>query len=275
VDQVGRDGELLVLEKMAWPEVEAAARTVGIVVLPIGSTEQHGPHLPLDTDSATAAYLARQGAGAAGRALGRPAAVVAPTIPFGGPGLAMSEWPGTIALRPQVFIELFKDVAGCLARAGFRFIVTVNGCAGNTPALNLAAQAARAEHPQTEFLVVDGLWRDREAVAAARASALGGTGHACEIETSVALVIDPEHVHMERAVDEIPRLPSTRLSYDFAADNPYVWPARFRSLTESGVMGRATLATADKGRTVLAAAQARLAAILVELAERAPEEPFR
>ena len=257
------------LQKLSWPEVERAAGEIGVVVVPIGSIEQHGPHLPLDVDTATAAHLAIEGARAAGRQLGRPAAVLAPTIPFGGPEVGMTEWPGTIALRPEVFTDLLLDVFASLARAGFRAVAIVNGCYGNLAALRRAVERGRASHPQTEFVVIDSVWRDREAIGAVRQSEPGGTGHACEIETSVALAIDPQHVRMERAVDELAALPSAALSLDFQAESAAPLPAPFGQLTRSGVLGRATLGTAEKGRAVLEAARTRVAEALVDLAGRA------
>lgn len=253
------------LRKLSWPAVGRLAAEVRVVMVPVGSIEQHGPHLPLDVDVATVEHLAFEAAKQAATRLQRPAAVLAPSIPFGGPGLGMDDWPGTVRLRPQVFIDLYRDVAASLARTGFRFIVALNGCAGNIPALALACQLLKSELPEHEFLVVDSIWAGVDAIAAVRDSEPGGTGHACEIETSIALAIDPGHVNMEQAVDEIPAHPSANVSMDFGAASAFTWPVAFRRLTRSGVMGRPSLASAEKGRTVLQAATARVSAVLLEL----------
>lgn len=262
-----------VLTKLAWPDVARAAQQIGVAVIPVGSIEQHGPHLPLDVDIATAQHLALEGAREAGARLGRPAAVLAPALPFGGPELGMTEWPGTITLRPQVFVDVLLEVIAGLARAGFRAVAVVNGCYGNLAALARAAEQARAAHPQTEFVVIESVWRDREAVGAVRKSEPGGTGHACEIETSVALAIDPQHVQMERAVDELAALPAAARAFDFQAEDASAPQVPFGQLTRSGVIGRATLGTVEKGQAVLQAATARVAGVLVELAGRAQISP--
>lgn len=256
---------LIFLKKMTWPEVESAARETALVVVPIGSFEQHGPHLPFDVDTMTAEYLALESVQAASHTLGRRAAVIAPTIPFGGPGLGMVGWPGTINLRPQTLIELYKDVAVCLRRAGFRYILALTGCYGNVASLTLAGQTLKTEFPDTEFLLLEGLWADGETIARVRESPRGGTGHACEVETSVALAIAPESVHMERAVDELPKMPSDMVSFDFNCRSSYGWPIAFRQMTQSGVMGMPTLATVEKGKAILAAAVERVTKVLIEV----------
>ncbi len=259
------DKGILCLRKLSSPAIEEAARDVKIILLPVGSLEQHGPHLPIDVDLATAEYLVREATIAASRSMGRPAAVIGPAIPFGGPALGMDEWPGTIRLKPQTFIELYKQIGSCLARAGFQYVVALNGCFGNIPALALACQLLKNECPQTHFLVIDSIWADREAISNARQSEIGGTGHAGEIETSIALAIDPQHVDMSKALDEIPVHPSGRVSFDFEGTSPYLWPVPFSQMTRSGVMGQATLGTAEKGEGVLRDAVKRISDVLLEL----------
>jgi creatinine amidohydrolase len=258
-------GSGLILRKLAWPAIQEAALKTAVVLVPIGSIEQHGPHLPIDLDTTTAETIALQAAKAASRTLGRPAALIAPTIPFGGPGIGMIEWPGTINLRPQVFLEMYKDVATCLCRAGFQYVLALAGCYGNLPALTLACQMLKVEHPESEFLLLDGLWAEGETIARVRESPVGGTGHACEVETSVALVIDPDHVLMDRAVDETPRHPSPDVSFDFSRRSSAAWPMPFGKMTRSGVMGAPTLGKAEKGEAILQAAVERVARLIVHL----------
>jgi creatinine amidohydrolase len=259
--------QCLYLRKLSWPEIEEAVKTIRIILLPVGSLEQHGPHLPIDVDTATVEYLAHEATLLASRSLGKSAAVIGPSLPFGGPGLGMDGWPGTIRLKPEVFLELYKDIGGCLAEAGFRYVVTLNGCYGNVASLTLACQLLKGEYAETQFLVLDSVWADQGTIAEVRQSDLGGTGHAGEVETSIALAIDPEHVDMDKAVDELPRHPSPRVTFDFKSVNPYHWPVPFKEMTSSGVMGRATLGTREKGEKILQAAAQRISKILIELQE--------
>ena len=213
----------------------------------------------------TAAHLAVESTRFASKSLGKRAALIGPTIPFGGPELGMDEWPGTICLRPQVFLDLYKDIGACVARAGFRYVIALNGCYGNIVSLTLDCQMLKVDFPDTHFLVLDGIWADQEIIAQVRESEMGGTGHAGEVETSIALTIDPEHVDMTQAVDEFPAHPSSNVSFDFSGKNPYLWPVRFSTMTQSGVMGRATLGTKEKGEKILEMAVSRIAEVLIEL----------
>jgi creatinine amidohydrolase len=253
------------LKKLSWPAIRDAAQHVRIVILPVGSLEQHGPHLPIDVDTMTATHLAVESTRKASKSLGRRAALIGPTIPFGGPGLGMDEWPGTIRLRPQVFIDLYHDIGSSLARAGFSYVIALNGCYGNVASLALACQLLKMDIPDTHFLVLEGIWADQEIIAQVRESEVGGTGHAGEVETSIALAIDPQHVDMTQAVDEFPTHPSSKVSFDFSGESPYFWPVRFSTMTHSGVMGKATLGTKEKGGKILEAAVERIANILIEL----------
>jgi creatinine amidohydrolase len=253
----------IVLRSMTWPEVQEAAHETRFALLPVGSIEQHGPHLPLDMDLITAEHLALEGARAAARARGRRAAVVAPSLPFGGPHRGMTEWPGTLTLLPESFVQAYCDVARGLVRSGFAVVAAVNGCYGNIEALREACCRLRALDPTSHFPVFGGIWEDRATIARVRDSGPGGTGHACEVETSLGLVLCPDRVHMERAIDEIPAAP---ISFDFndpaaaGSDRP------FGEITRSGVMGCATLATRAKGEEILRSAVARVAQEILILA---------
>jgi len=253
------------MRSMTWPEVAQAAREARVVLLPVGSIEQHGPHLPLDLDLITAEYLALEGARTASRLVGAQAAIVAPSIPFGGPERGMTDWPGTLTLRPHLLIDVLTDVTRGLVRSGFETIAVVNGCFGNLGAIDEACRRLEAERPGAEVVHIPSIWQDREVVARVRESGPGGTGHACEIETSVALVVCPEQVHMDRAVDEIPSHPSGPISFDFTYPGEARDDIPFGELTRSGVMGRATLATQAKGEEILRAAVERVAREILAL----------
>ena len=84
-----QEHSVLYLRKLSSPAIQEVADEIKIILLPVGSLEQHGPHLPIDVDITTAEYLVREATITASKSLGRPAAVVGPSIPFGGPGLGM------------------------------------------------------------------------------------------------------------------------------------------------------------------------------------------
>ena len=117
------------IERMTWPEVEAAiGRGVDAVLIPIGTTEQHGPHMPLDTDCFIARSLCARAA-EAGEAEGVEL-LVAPTL-----NVTLSwyhmQFPGSMRLSTTTFFQVFREVCDSLAHHGFENLVAVNGHGGN------------------------------------------------------------------------------------------------------------------------------------------------
>ena len=124
------------LQEMTWKEVKDRIREVDIVIIPIGSTEQHGLALPLGTDSYAAIGLAEEVATKTG-------VVIAPPIWFGDSAHHMA-FPGTITLRPETIIKVIEDVSESLFRHGFKKIIIINGHRGaNLPALDIATRAVK------------------------------------------------------------------------------------------------------------------------------------
>jgi len=257
----------LYLAKMTSPEIKQSTEAVKIVLLAVGSIEQHGAHLPIETDLATAEYLAREAVLDARRASGAPIALIAPSVPYGGPGLAMDGWAGTIALRPEVLIEVIIDIGHAVAAMGFPALVLLNGCFGNVPALTLAAQKLKKQVPQNHVILIDSVWAMPEIIREVRETELGGTGHAGEVETSTHLVIDPEHVKMQLARKELLHHPSSQISFDFDSSSPFYWPLAFHELTEHGVIGDPQKASAEKGKVILEANVGRISRALQQISE--------
>jgi creatinine amidohydrolase len=256
----------LFLGKMTTSEVREAVKTVRIAILVVGSIEEHGDHLPIDTDLTTAEYLAVEGLQSARKATAHPVALIAPSIPYGGPALKM-EWPGTVQLRPSVLVDVVCDIGIGLVGSGFRYVLILNGCVGNIPTLMLATGQLKQNRPDADFILVDSTWAAAEAIQEVRESESGGIGHAGELETSTSLVIDPTHVHIEKAVKEHYRHPSPSVSLDLNANPPFYWPVSFDNATESGVIGDGTLGTVEKGKKILEANVKRIADILRHIHE--------
>jgi len=187
------------LGEMTNPEVEAFLREHQTVLVPTGSTEQHGPHGPLLTDVLVPQEVAR-------RVAPRIGAVVAPPINY-----ALSYphvgFTGVVHIRVQTFMALVEDLCVSFADAGFRRIVFLNGHYDNTYAIAYACAAARERMPADAVTFPINYWDGMTAEESAEFFGPSAGLHANRGETSAVLAIDPNLVDMERANAEMPPFP--------------------------------------------------------------------
>ncbi|MFM7141659.1 MAG: creatininase family protein [Alphaproteobacteria bacterium] len=184
------------LESRTWPDVAATlARGSTAAILPLGSTEQHGPHLPLGTDTRIAAELARRLAGRV------PDAVVLPVLALGCAGEHMG-FPGTLDLREDTLAAILRDVATSLERHGFERLFVFSAHGGNRAALDRALPVVRASAPR--LAVGRGPGAEALGPLLARSGARHGVTvaasgrHAGELETSILLRLAPSLVRTDR-----------------------------------------------------------------------------
>jgi len=232
------------LEELRWPEVRQYLARKDIVILPVGSVEQHGLHLPLGTDAMVAMHLALD----AGRATG---VIVAPPVWFGWSPHHMG-YPGTVTLQAETLVSVVKDVCLSMVQHGFRRIVIVNGHRqANLPPLQIAAAAVR--HQTGAFVaIVDPFLIGELAGRRLRRSGPGGIGHADELETATMMVIRPDLVDPSGLVANVPA------AEPFHQGDPYVEADRVlvpptveefrRRGGATGVVGDATKADEVLGR---------------------------
>jgi creatinine amidohydrolase len=258
------------LERMTWQEVEAAIeRGIDAVLIPIGTTEQHGPHMPLDTDCFIARSLCARAA-AAGEADGVEL-LVAPTL-----NVTLSwyhmQFPGSIRLSTATFLQVFREVCDSLAHHGFGNLVAVNGHGGNAAALTVAVNQYLETTGRRIFLVQ---WWDLASDVLAGIE--GPLIHAEEAETSLALALG-QRVEQERATrDAYDRgaavreagLPWTSFGrYGMRASGPGVIVPMdmLRDIAPSGVVGDATKARLETGETIVAALVPRIVQVCKDMA---------
>jgi creatinine amidohydrolase len=216
-----------------WPE--AAGARDRLVLLPFGATEQHGPHLPLSTDTTMAAGLARRLAAHLG-------GLLLPAVPFGA-SAGNDGYAGTVSLAATTVRSIALDVCAAVGRHGHPGLVVVNGDFGNRRPLHAAvAEAASAGLPPVLVLDYPGLEEAAAAVLDTEPAA-PNFYHADELETSIMLALRPDAVHMDRAAPEHPTFPA-----DFASA-----PLPLHRLSRSGVFGDPRPASASKGERLLAA----------------------
>jgi creatinine amidohydrolase len=247
------------LEQMTWPDVRAAIDAgFTTVVVAIGSTEQHGPHLPTMTDARIGDALADLVARRLGRSL------VARTVDVG-----VSEhhlaFGATVSVKPATLKLILRDYIDSLARSGFRRIVFIPTHGGNfsTVAEVVADRGALPPGVEvtgfTDLLRFAGFLNDVSSEYGVSAEESGA--HAGESETSIMMALEPDLVARERlAAGYLGPLGEAEVAVIFERGMP--------ALTANGVLGDPTKASAEKGRVYLA----RLAAFLVEQIGKASGE---
>lgn len=249
-------------EEHSWPELREAARAQRVVVIPVGTIEQHGHHLPLATDCITSRELSRL-------AVERipDEAILMPQVTY-----AFNEhhldFPGTIAVQGQTFIAYVTDVGKSVAHHGFRKILLVNGHGSNVPFLDIVA---RNITNQTEAICAMVPWwgLGEPAIGAVRESDFpGGMSHGCELETSVILFLRPDLVDMAKATKEIGFQPSRWLYWDLQKPPPVRFMEFFSRMSKTGTMGDPTLASEAKGRTVVECVVGNLVDLIRDLRRR-------
>ena len=225
------------LGELTWPEAKKRFEEVDVALLPVGSIEQHGPHLPLDSDAFDAAYLALKVA----EACTDPKPLVLPLIPYG-VSYHHEDFSGTITVSPDTLSQLVYEIGMSAARNGITKLVIINGHGGNSPALHFAAQMVNRD--AHIFTCVDtGETSDPDIDALAETP---NDVHAGEIETSTSLAVRPELVKLKSARKFIPQFSSRYLN--FTSKRRVDWYAHIAKISSTGVLGDPTKATAEKGK---------------------------
>lgn len=250
--------------ELTWPEAEERLTKVDVALLPVGSIEQHGPHLPLDTDAFDAEYLAKRVA----EACSDPKPLVLPTVSYG-VSYQHAEFKGTITVRNDTLSALIFDIGMALAQNGIKKIVIINGHGGNNPALNHAAQMINRE--ARIFVAVD--TGETSDVDIDRLAETPNDVHAGEIETSTSLAVRPHLVRLNRATKMVPRFSSKYLN--FSSRRGVSWHAYTKKISKTGVMGDPTKASAEKGKKMWQIMIAHLVALVEDLKSMDLEELYQ
>jgi creatinine amidohydrolase len=248
---------------LTWEELLAAAERKPVVIQPIGATEQHGYHLPLNTDNFIVSRLCDAAARRAPEEM-----LVLPVIPFAFNAHHM-DFPGVVAIKWDHVINYLIDVVESVTMHGFDRFIFISGHGVNPPYLAVAGNEVNV---RTGALCASLLWTAlADNVAEVRESvAPGGMAHACELETAVMQHLDPERVRSDRVVDEMHFVQGRFLQMDLAATatNVHLGEHWWSSFSPTGVAGEATKGTAEKGRLIFERAADNLVALVRELRAR-------
>ncbi len=244
---------------MSWREVrDALDQGSDVIILPIGSLEQHGPHMPLITDSLMVTWVADHAAALSSGVL------VAPTITYGVSHNHI-DFPGTATLRIDTLKNLIKDVGRTLLGHGFKVLVLLNGHGGNNATVAVSAIELREETGR----IIANIYTPSLVKKAYKTLESEINWHADEGETATMLVAAPQLVDMSRAVHEDPQpIPLFEFTEEALSSSMVdLGLPKTKDITRSGTIGDATLATREKGVRILDETVANLTKTLADLQE--------
>ena len=217
-----------------------------IAVLPVGATEQHGPHLPMSTDTATIDGMVRATLPHLPDDL---PVLFLPTVPYGKSN-EHSRYPGTLTVSATTLISLWKDIGACVAKAGVRKLVLYNSHGGQMSVMDIVARDLREEH---DMMVVAANWYTLGLPEGLFTAHEGRHGiHAGDLESSVMLHLTPDFVRKDQYQN------NSSMTEQLSAENKVlsITPSgklgwQMHDINPSGAAGDATRATAEKGAAVL------------------------
>lgn len=237
--------------ELTAPELHGLPRDRTLVLAPIAACEQHGPHLPVFTDSILCAAVAE------GVEARRPDRVLLLPVLWLGASEHHLPFGGTLTATLPTYQTLLVELLRPLLRDGFTRALVVNGHGGNTDPLRVALRRLDSEFPRAR-LAGAAYWDMAEPELAALCRGPRTVmGHACELETSMMLHLRPDLVRSERIADDPDETPGSLRGTFWARD--------FSRRTHHGVIGHPESASAASGEKMLQASVARVVAVADQL----------
>lgn len=227
----------MVLSELGWKDVDALSREV-VVLIPTGSLEQHGPALPVSTDTLIVTAIAE----AVEKRLPKKV-LLTPTLWLGASGHHLG-FAGTLSSRFDAYIAQIESIVDSLSPHGFHKFYVVNGHGGNESPNDIAVRNLKVRYPEALFGRAGYFPFCEKAIAAVSEGPLKEMHHSCEAETSLVMHLRPDLVKTDQLRND-----------GLAPETPLVGAVHhFDEITEQGSYGYAPLATAKKGQIIFEAA---------------------
>ena len=245
--------EPILWEWLTWEEIGALRQSgMDMAILPVGSTEQHGPHLSVNVDTLSATLIAH----GVSKVTGVP---VLPTLPYGAAWGHTTKWPGTLSLSPATVTQVVIEIGEwLLAASGFTRLLILNGHMTNFAPLRTALETLRYRH-STQRVALRNIWEISPRITAIY-TADAQDWHANAAETSLMQAHYPQGVRAEKIFDDPDRTGDLFFSYPVCRTS------------ENGATGRPTTASAASGQALYACAVEDLSALV--RAALTEEPPF-
>jgi len=244
---------------------DTAQEDGSVLVIPIGSHEQHGHHLPTATDTILVNEVAHLGATRIGNEV--PILLTPPIwagysphhLPFG----------GTVTVSAQTMTSLVTDIASSALENGFDALLLVNGHGGNKSIVDTLVSEIGTDHPDVNVHGVTYFTLASSFIDEIRESETGGMGHGGELETSLMLHLRPELVEQEKIESTRREQSFTHGSADMFDTGPLTTYGSFDEYSDSGAIGDSTVASAEKGEEIFKRLGDEMATILKEIHDSA------
>ena len=236
----------------SWLHMQEHIDKKSLLILPIGTTEEHGPHLPVDTDARIAEAYGQRLAEALAPEL---PVLLLDTIRYGYSMKIMKQWPGTIVVRSRVFMDMVFDVCRSVLDMGFDKLALLD-CHGHHHGPLNTVMRELCDATDRAVAIISPAALSRDEFNAIRKSPQGGAIHADEWETSIVLHLNPEVVDMSKATDvDTMRYHSEFIAGDnFTGRQRVTWSTWYLQASTTGTYGAPTFASAETGKLVLDAA---------------------
>ncbi|MBX9976596.1 creatininase family protein [Cytobacillus firmus] len=246
------------LARLTSTQINELNKLDSLVILPIGAMEQHGPHLPVFTDTLLAETLLEN----AFNYISEDANIwVLPPLPYGKSNEHCGR-PGTVSLSSSTLQSIVMDIGKSIKQSGFKRLVLFNAHGGNHDLLNLMAREVRLETDLMVFRVNVGSLEIDESLISEQESVLGI--HGGDYETSMILASYPEWVNIGEVVGEYPNLSDYSEYLSFQKGN-FAWT--INDMSSTGILGDARSATKEKGKILYESQGKQLAKILMVMKE--------
>lgn len=231
--------------ELTWSDIEEMEKADKVLLYPLGAVEQHGKHLPLGVDTYMIENISTKVEELlAGKVL------LLPTQWLGHSPHHL-HFPGTTSVDHETHAESLIQSVDAFIQAGFKQVILLNGHGGNGLPMQMALQSLKNRYPDRTdaSIYAFNYWNlVRQELANIRESPFGGMGHACEMETSVMMYLYP-HLVRENMIRNDGQQPDSKyMQFDMLHGSPVNTQYNFEELSDTGVFGDPTLASAEKGK---------------------------
>ncbi|TAM93371.1 MAG: creatininase family protein [Chitinophagaceae bacterium] len=214
------------------------------VLLPLAATEQHGPHLPIATDRLIGEHFAKMLNMEINDSI-----LILPAVSIGCSDHHI-EFPGTLSLKHTTFLTVVKDIIASVFHHGFYKIILFNSHGGNQGIGQVILEQLGNEYPKAHFVTVTWWVLARESLEKITETGVGGTGHACEFETSLIQLIAPELVHTGLIQKGANAPTFTWAEGDMLHGAKASYYRNMKTMTSNGIFGNPFAASAEKGKRI-------------------------